>query len=279
MDRYGWQLPTGRGSAVSRLRVAAAAAALLVAWMALVLSLAAATRSAWAAIRASGPARPEDAIGMLTGCCGLAIGLWLAIATLSTLLATLRPRGVLGALATAISRRLAPRSLRRAVTLAVGITLLGAPLSATAAPHRGAGTAGGSLAVSGIAAGPADAPAAGAAGASGAGLTGVSGAATAGGGLDPSWAAVPVPPSRSRGEPVGAVVVRRGDTLWDLAARHLGSGAGTAEIAAEWPRWYAANRSVIGPDPDQLVPGQHLRPPAREGRHDGRSAKGSGGGS
>ena len=45
------------------------------------------------------------------------------------------------------------------------------------------------------------------------------------------------------------VTVRRGDTLWDLAARGLGPDAGDAEVAAEWPRWYAANRDVVGVDP------------------------------
>ena len=59
------------------------------------------------------------------------------------------------------------------------------------------------------------------------------------------------------------VTVRRGDTLWDLAARHLGAGATDGEIAAEWPRWYAANREVVGADPDLLLPGQQLAPPGR----------------
>lgn len=57
------------------------------------------------------------------------------------------------------------------------------------------------------------------------------------------------------------VVVRRGDTLWAIAERHLGPGATAAEIATEWPRWYAANRAVIGADPDLLRPGQRLQPP------------------
>jgi hypothetical protein len=57
------------------------------------------------------------------------------------------------------------------------------------------------------------------------------------------------------------VVVRRGDTLWDIAARALGPDASAADIAASWPRWHAANRSTIGPDPDLILPGQLLRPP------------------
>jgi len=59
----------------------------------------------------------------------------------------------------------------------------------------------------------------------------------------------------------GAAVVRRGDSLWSIAARHLPAGATDHEIAAAWPRWYAANRTVIGPDPDLLRPGQRLVPP------------------
>lgn len=59
------------------------------------------------------------------------------------------------------------------------------------------------------------------------------------------------------------VVVLRGDSLWSIAARHLGVNAGATAIAQEWPRWYAANRQVIGPDPDLILPGQRLiAPPA-----------------
>lgn len=57
------------------------------------------------------------------------------------------------------------------------------------------------------------------------------------------------------------VPVRPGDTLWTLAARHLGPGATAAEVADAWPRWWSANRDVIGGDPDLLLPGQLLRPP------------------
>ncbi|WP_239394133.1 LysM peptidoglycan-binding domain-containing protein [Frankia sp. CiP3] len=57
------------------------------------------------------------------------------------------------------------------------------------------------------------------------------------------------------------IVVLRGDTLWAIAARSLGPGATTAQIAREWPRWWAANEHVIGPDPDKILPGQRLQPP------------------
>jgi len=57
-------------------------------------------------------------------------------------------------------------------------------------------------------------------------------------------------------------VVRRGDTLWDIAARHLGPGATAVDIARAWPAWYDANRAVIGPDPGVIRPGELLLPPS-----------------
>jgi resuscitation-promoting factor RpfA len=57
-------------------------------------------------------------------------------------------------------------------------------------------------------------------------------------------------------------VVRRGDALWDIAARHLGPDATAVDIAREWPRWYAANRAVIGADPSLIRPGEVLHAPA-----------------
>ncbi|QIG44016.1 LysM peptidoglycan-binding domain-containing protein [Nocardioides anomalus] len=56
------------------------------------------------------------------------------------------------------------------------------------------------------------------------------------------------------------VVVRAGDTLWRLAERRLQPTASDREVTAAWHRLYAANRSVVGPDPDVLHPGQVLRP-------------------
>ncbi len=69
---------------------------------------------------------------------------------------------------------------------------------------------------------------------------------------------------RTRPDDDRSVVVLRGDSLWGIAAARLGAGASTAEIARAWPRWYAANRQVIGDDPDDLRPGTRLHPPAPE---------------
>ena len=65
-------------------------------------------------------------------------------------------------------------------------------------------------------------------------------------------------------EPVDHVVVHRGDTLWDITARHLGEQATDQDVAEQWPLWYAANRDVIGDDPHLLRPGQQLVVPAVE---------------
>ncbi|NEE02463.1 LysM peptidoglycan-binding domain-containing protein [Phytoactinopolyspora halotolerans] len=68
---------------------------------------------------------------------------------------------------------------------------------------------------------------------------------------------------RDEAQTTGTVTVKPGDTLWSLAAEHLGPGATSADVAAEWPRWYEANRSVIGPDPDIIQPGTRLNVPMR----------------
>jgi hypothetical protein len=59
----------------------------------------------------------------------------------------------------------------------------------------------------------------------------------------------------------GRRVVRPGDSLWALVAAELGTDATDSAVAARWPQWYAANRGVIGPDPDLILPGQVLRIP------------------
>lgn len=57
------------------------------------------------------------------------------------------------------------------------------------------------------------------------------------------------------------VVVASGDCLWLIAARRLGASATDSRIAVEAQRWYAANRAVVGADPDLIHPGQTLVTP------------------
>jgi nucleoid-associated protein YgaU len=68
-----------------------------------------------------------------------------------------------------------------------------------------------------------------------------------------------VPPAEAGGT---TYVVRPGDCLWTIAEAHLPGGSGAAAVADAWPAWYAANRDVVGPDPNLLRPGQSLTVPA-----------------
>ena len=47
-------------------------------------------------------------------------------------------------------------------------------------------------------------------------------------------------------------LVRPGDSLWSIAEDRLGD-------PTSWPRIYALNRDLVGPDPDLILPGQLLR--------------------
>ncbi|MFJ6536249.1 LysM peptidoglycan-binding domain-containing protein [Paenarthrobacter sp. NPDC091711] len=70
-------------------------------------------------------------------------------------------------------------------------------------------------------------------------------------------------PTRTTNPPGEAtVVVKDGDSLWSIAASRLGPFATDLDVALTWPRWYSANRTVIGSDPAALLPGQVLQPPA-----------------
>ncbi len=83
---------------------------------------------------------------------------------------------------------------------------------------------------------------------------------------DPGPLARPVtrhPASQGPSAPADSdVVVQSGDSLWSIAASALGPFATDVEVAVAWPEWYRANRSVIGSDPNVILPGQVLQAPA-----------------
>ena len=64
----------------------------------------------------------------------------------------------------------------------------------------------------------------------------------------------PLRPAPAPGQPRW-VVVRPGDSLWDLAATHLAD-------PVRWPEIYALNRAAIGADPSLIQPATRLRLPA-----------------
>lgn len=82
----------------------------------------------------------------------------------------------------------------------------------------------------------------------------------------PDVIGAPRSPATTEPEESSSYVVRRGDCLWDIVATHLGSSADTATIAAEVPRWHAANYPAIGSDPDLIRPGTTLTPPTHHDR-------------
>ncbi len=229
--------------------------------------------SSWARVDDVARADPSDVL--LTGIAALgALGcLWLGSSTVIAALAELP--GVLGAASDRVARTFVPSLVRRAVAVAVGSAIAAAaPMSASAyaaSPVSWSAAAlipgdapDPSLRPLGEPSSPLHAPVA------------TQAAQATQAAPDPGF--VPAPPSqpapsatgidalertpRPSVDPRSIHVVQRGDTLWDIAAAHLGRGATPAQIAAAWPQWYAANRQTIGADPGHIVPGQQLIAPS-----------------
>lgn len=185
----------------------------------------------------------DESIATVAGLAAEMCLVWLCLGALLVCLGRLP--GLTGRLSRAVATRVTPHVLRRAVETALGLTVATASISTTAAPALADSPGSRSVATASPAPElpsldrPASRP-----------------AAPSSRPPTPRPALVPIRPVQDQ-----VVVVRRGDSLWAIAARHLGPSATDAETAAAWPRWYAANRAVIGPDPDLLLPGQRLRAP------------------
>ena len=189
----------------------------------------------YAAIR-SGTATFDELIGFLAAFLGWVVLAWVGLVFAVTALTWLP--GALGRAASRLAARVTPVAARRAARLTVGLAVASGPVAA-ALPATAW-----SIPVEHLPAAPAaDATAA--------------PALPAIGRPGPATAAV-----IATGPTDAPVIVAHGDCLWDIAARALGQDAGNADIAAEWPRWYEANRGVVGADPDLIQPGMVLRPPA-----------------
>ncbi|MBG6182092.1 nucleoid-associated protein YgaU [Arthrobacter sp. CAN_A214] len=229
----------------------------------------------WSGTRLAGSASPDPAAGIEEilgiGCsvAGLGIITWwmfaAAAAVMAQLLATSGHRD-----AASIAARFSPAFMRRLAAAALGVNLLAVPALANAAPlfesastlqrwetvHSGGSTSG---SPTGNEAAEADASA---------------GDESAGPDVTPSWKPLPFPsggglvlrtdtarsPDSMAGG-AGEVIVKPGDSLWTIAAAHLGAFATDLEVAGAWPSWYVANREVIGGNPSLLFPGQILRIP------------------
>ncbi len=66
------------------------------------------------------------------------------------------------------------------------------------------------------------------------------------------------------------VRVSPGDTLWGLARRTLADDAAHRQVERRWRAIYAANRRVVGDDPDLIHPGQRLLLPGTASVVEGR---------
>lgn len=203
----------------------------------------------------------DDLLGLLALAAGLTVIAWWLLSLATAFAAALLERTGHHAAARATGR-FSPVFMRRLALAAVGVQLLGAPLAHADELPAAALSSGNGFSISAawapLAEPRPDVPA---------------GPAQGTGELQPQWKPrVPVAqpglvsplPVRSTADPAGArrqVPVRAGESLWTIAARELGPGASEVEIAARWPLWYQANRSVIGADPNVLLPGQLLSPP------------------
>lgn len=210
-------------------------------------------REAWTAIAAAGPASPADGILLVVAWLGALLSLWLGLGLALSALAALP--GAIGQACRVLADRLAPAAARKIVALILGTTLTAALMPATAVARAGDATPRQASLVAAQVALRALTDAA-----PNASFRFVSDAEPAADPAPPpSWS--PEQPALSTSNAAAGVVVHRGDTLWSIAARHLGSAATFAEIDAEWRRWFAANRPVIGADANAILPGQLLSPP------------------
>jgi nucleoid-associated protein YgaU len=243
---------------------------------------------------------PDAAAAMLVELLGWAVLAWVTVGLLLVLGATVP--GVVGRAADALAMCVIPAAVRRAASLTLGVSISTVAVVGTAAadstpartpvkPAFSASHAADLLPWSPSAASqrvdwPLDpappAPPRSRDGPAGAPTGGTGGAETPGPGPGGGGARAHHPrrtgterttdstePESSQADTAAAsstsALVRPGDCLWLIAARRLGPGASAADVAREWPRWYAANRQVIGADPDVIQPGQRLDAPPRPG--------------
>ncbi len=278
-----------RTIAYAAVRVIVVAAASLVVGSVAAWILAMAWIAARANVTAPGPASADELLALGAATLALAIAGWLVLGTVLEVLA--RVPGRVGRAAQVWADRLTPALARRvaAFVLGVGVGVAGGPSQAVASPRPSTTAA--------SVADPGFVPTQSAPGVSvpDPGFSPAPPSPTFSPAADPRppRPSPRQPPRVSHPEPTAPgftptaprvrpqadpgllggrvapstdreVVVHRGDTLWSIAAHHLGAQASDAEIARAWPRWFDLNRDLIGDDPDLILPGQILRVPGAD---------------
>jgi len=202
--------------------------------------------------RTADTAGPDALVLAAAGLLAWAVWLWGAAGIMLTAL-TAAP-GVLGAGSSVLVRLVLPAAARRSAAGLLGLSLSLTPLLGTAALL---------LPTAASAAGPITATTATTTPATTPGVPDWPSRATTA--RVPDWPGSPSVSDAPDRSP-GAHVVLRGECLWGIAADWLGQGRSATptdgEIAGAVHAWWSANTSVIGPDPDRLLPGQVLSPPA-----------------
>ena len=190
-------------------------------------------RSGTPSVASSAPSSVTAPLVALLALATWACGAWLLVVLAATWGGRLP--GLAGRAARRTAERVAPGPVRTLVQVALGATVAASVLggaSSGLADERPAAVA--SYDWPGTTAGPTET------------------------GPAPAPSARPLPAGTRR---VAVVVVRPGDSLWAIAARDLGVGAPAARVARAWPRWWAANRDVLGDAPDLIHPGTRLDAP------------------
>lgn len=218
----------------------------------------------WRVVVAPGPASLPEALTLVVLTAATVLGAWLAVSTGAAVLAHLP--GKLGDAADRCAAAWAPAVSRRLAAAVVG-AVVGASLTPVAAiadgstaPHAARATLAPAFTATSSAHSTTPAPAP-------APARAVATSPAPAPGWTPSRPLQRPQPALSLvtgsvdSHPAAEVVVHRGDTLWDIVRRQLGPNASDAEVADAWPAWHHANRTVIGDDPDLILPGQILRPP------------------
>lgn len=197
---------------------------------------------------------PFDALVAAAALLAWLLAGWLLVTTAAV--AAERAPGFAGRVGARVARRVAPLALRRLLGAGVGLTVATGALAGTPA-WAGQGLPPApppsvSLDWPGAARPPAPPPS-----------VSLDWPSAAPPPATPVTPAAPAPAGATQGRLAEQVVVQPGDSLWAIAAAHLPDGAPAASVAAAWPAWWSANRTVVGPDPDLIQAGQHLVPPAQ----------------